>query len=167
MWPRPPAAVAPRARAPRGELLERGGLRGWGAARIGGAVAGRARPPRRVTNLMKREALADFRARTAVHAQALGKPVPHVSLFDAGGRWGSCTPARRTIRYSWRVIAAPPWVLDYLSAHETAHLVEPNHSAKFWALVGRLHGDPQRARDWFHRHGPALQALGRQVPAAT
>jgi predicted metal-dependent hydrolase len=69
----------------------------------------------------------------------------------------------------WRLISAPPFVLDYLAAHETAHLVEANHSRRFWALVERLHGDPRRARSWLKTHGPALQALGRQptAPAAT
>ena len=167
----PPAQpFVPGARVPlRGELLELRAVEGRGTARItGGAIVSGGEGEafsRRVTNLMKREALADFRARTAVHAAALGKPAPQVSVFDAGGRWGSCTPARRAVRYSWRVVTAPPWVLDYLSAHETAHLVEPNHSPKFWALVTRLHGDPARARAWFRTHGPALQALGRQAPA--
>jgi hypothetical protein len=115
----------------------------------------------RVLNLLRREALADLAARTAVHAAALGVPMPRVSLNDAGGRWGSCTPARGTIRYSWRLIAAPPSVLDYLAAHEVAHLKEANHGPSFWALVERLYGDPRPARDWLKREGAALHGLGR------
>jgi hypothetical protein len=157
----------------RGEPVRLVAVPGRGAARLkddqiisggeGDAFA------RRVVNLLKREALADFQARTVMHAAALAQAQPKVSLFDPNGRWGSCTPARRTIRYSWRLISAPPFVLDYLAAHETAHLVEANHSRRFWALVERLHGDPRRARSWLKTHGPALQALGRQptAPAAT
>jgi predicted metal-dependent hydrolase len=157
----------------RGEVVPLVAVPGSGAARLkdGRIVSGGEGDAfaRRVVNLLKREALADFRARTEAHAAALGRPQPHVSLFDPNGRWGSCTPSRRTIRYSWRLISAPPFVLDYLAAHETAHLVEANHSPRFWALVERLHGDPERARGWLKTHGPALQALGRQptAPAAT
>jgi len=116
---------------------------------------------RRVLNLLRREALADLRERTAVHAARLGVPMPKVSLNDPRGRWGSCTPARQAVRYSWRVVCAPPFVLDYLAAHETAHLLEANHSARFWAQVERAYGDPAAARAWLRDHGPALHALGR------
>jgi hypothetical protein len=170
----PPQPFVPGAFTPlRGELMPLRAVPGRGAARLaGGAIVSGGEGEafsRRVTNLLKREALQDFRTRTHAHAAALGKPAPQVSVFDASGRWGSCTPARRTIRYSWRVVAAPPWVLDYLAAHECAHLVEPNHSPRFWALVKHLYGEPGPARAWFRTHGPALQALGRQpvAPAAT
>jgi predicted metal-dependent hydrolase len=117
---------------------------------------------RRVLNLLRREALADLRARTAVHAARLGVPAPGITLNDPRGRWGSCTPARRAVRYSWRLIAAPPFVLDYLAAHETAHLLEANHSPRFWAQVERTYGDPTPARAWLGEHGAALHALGRE-----
>jgi predicted metal-dependent hydrolase len=116
---------------------------------------------RRVLNLLKREALADLKARSAVHASALRVPTPHISVFDAAGRWGSCTPAAGRIRYSWRVICAPPFVADYLTAHECAHLVEPNHSRRFWAQVARLVGDHTPARQWLKENGAALHAIGR------
>jgi predicted metal-dependent hydrolase len=118
---------------------------------------------RRVLNLLKREALADLQARSAVHAAALRVPMPRIALFDAAGRWGSCTPSARRIRYSWRVICAPPFVADYLTAHECAHLVEPNHSQRFWDQVARLVGDAGPARAWLKENGAALHAIGRPL----
>ena len=80
-----------------------------------------------------------------------------VSLFDAKGRWGSCTPMRKTIRYSWRVIMAPKPVLSYLCAHEVAHLRHPDHSPRFWAEVTSLYGGNYKpARDWLKKQGHTL-----------
>lgn len=149
----------------RGETIRLQAAPGRGAARLkdGAVVSGGEGEAyaRRVANLLRREALADLSARTAMHSASLGVPAPKITLNDPRGRWGSCTPARRTIRYSWRLICAPPFVLDYLAAHETAHLLEANHGPRFWALVQRLYGDPAPARDWLKAHGPALHALGR------
>lgn len=156
-----PSAVIPL----RGEPIRLEIVPGRSAARlrVGAIVSGGEGPAysRRVLGLLRREALADLRARTAVHAARLGVAMPTVSLNDPRGRWGSCTPARRTIRYSWRIISAPPFVLDYLAAHETAHLLEANHSPRFWAQVHRTYGDPSAARAWLRDEGPALHALGR------
>lgn len=137
---------------------------GAAAARLQGdrIVSGGEGPAyaRRVLNLLRREALTDLTARTAAHADALGVRVPRVSVNDPRGRWGSCTPARNAVRYSWRLIAAPPSVLDYLAAHETAHLLEANHGPRFWAHVARLHPDVAAARAWLRDEGPKLHALG-------
>lgn len=149
----------------RGEPVRLEAVPGTGAARLreGVIVSGGEGEAysRRVLNLLRREALADLRARTAVHAARLGVPVPRISLNDPRGRWGSCTPSRATVRYSWRLISAPPFVLDYLAAHETAHLLEANHSPRFWAQVTHTYGDPSAARVWLRDQGPALHALGR------
>ena len=56
-------------------------------------------------------------------------------MTNQGRRWGSCTPATRTIRLSHRLQGMPPYVVDYVLVHELAHLIEPNHSPRFWALV--------------------------------
>ena len=66
---------------------------------------------------------------------------------NQNGRWGSCTPADRTIRISDRMQDMPEWVLDYVLVHELAHLIVPSHSARFWALVGR-YGKAERARGY-------------------
>lgn len=66
---------------------------------------------------------------------------------NQNGRWGSCTPADRTIRISDRIMEFPDWVIDYVLLHELAHLVVPNHNARFWTLVGR-YPKAERARGY-------------------
>ena len=119
---------------------------------------------RAVVRALKAEALGVLTARTAVHAAALGAPMPGVAVMDARARWGSCTPAHggagARIRYVWRLILAPASVLDYVAAHECAHLVEANHGPRFWAAVARLYGDPAPARAWLKHHGARLHGMG-------
>lgn len=118
-----------------------------------------------VERTLKGEALRRLTERTAVHAAALNQPMPAVAIGDAKARWGSCTPAQRgraaSIRYSWRLVLATPTVLDYVAAHECAHLLEANHGPKFWALVHDLYGDHRPARAWLKAHGARLHAVGR------
>ena len=83
---------------------------------------------RRVENLLKREARDTLLERTDHHLRALGQGPVKMGIADTRSRWGSCSPHNRTIRYSWRVIMAPPPVIDYLAAHEVAHLVHADHS---------------------------------------
>ena len=119
---------------------------------------------RAVARALRAEALRRLQVRTAVHVDALGLHRPPVAVADPKGRWGSCRAPHRgdagSIRYSWRLVCAPPAVLDYVAAHEAAHLVEPNHSAAYWAVVNRLYGDPAQPRRWLREHGPDLHALG-------
>lgn len=119
---------------------------------------------RRVRRMLRAEALADVNTRTARHVAALGVAAPEVAVMDARTRWGSCTPGlaggRGRIRYSWRLVLAPPWVLDYVAAHEAAHLVEANHQPAFWAVCERLYGDVRPARAWLKANGARLHAIG-------
>ena len=118
----------------------------------------------KVIRLAKREALTVLTERTAVHAAALGRPMPSVAVADPKARWGSCRPATprapAAIRYSWRLILAPATVADYVAAHECAHLIEANHGPKFWALCERLAGDPAPHRAWLRAHAAELHAIG-------
>lgn len=116
---------------------------------------------RRVENLLKRLARQVLVERTEHHLRALGQRPVKVSIADARSRWGSCSPHNRTIRYSWRVIMAPPAVADYLAAHEVAHLVHADHSPAYWSVVERLVGDHRPFRKWLREHGPKLHAVGR------
>jgi len=123
-----------------------------------------------VVRLLKAEAKRQLTEASEIHARALGQPEPVVSIMDAKGRWGSCTPARRRlfgggneagrIRYSWRLILSPPEVMDYVAAHECAHLVEANHGPNFWALVRELVGDERKHRQWLRYNGAALHGFG-------
>lgn len=112
---------------------------------------------------LKAEALRRLLLRTEIHAAKLRQPMPTVAVADARGRWGSCKQAGRgrpaAIRYSWRLILAPPSVLDYVAAHEAAHLIEGNHGEGFWRIVHDLYGDHRPARRWLRTHGAALGAI--------
>ncbi len=99
--------------------------------------------------------------RTEHHLRTLGQRPVKVSIADTKSRWGSCSPHNRSIRYSWRVIMAPPAVADYLAAHEVAHLVHADHSPAYWSVVQHLVGDHRPFRKWLRENGPALHAVGR------
>ena len=89
------------------------------------------------------------------HAAGLGRSAGRIRLADPRARWGSCT-ASGDLMFSWRLIMAPVDVLDYVVAHEVAHLAELNHSPRFWAVVRRLCPGYEPARDWLRRHGAEL-----------
>jgi len=93
----------------------------------------------------------------AVHAAALGRAPGQLTLRDPRSRWGSCS-SRGDLMLSWRLIMAPPAVLDYVAAHEVAHLVEMNHSDAFWRVCARLRPDYRDHRDWLKRHGAEILA---------
>ncbi|CAN5299139.1 M48 family metallopeptidase [soil metagenome] len=120
---------------------------------------------RAVERVLKRDALARLTALTQEMCDALALPLPALALGDAKGRWGSCRSPLRgdagVIRYSWRLICAPPNVQRYVAAHECAHLVHPNHAAGFWALNRRLDPAMDPARAWLKQNGADLHALGR------
>lgn len=113
---------------------------------------------RRIADFLKREARRRLDAAVGRHATALGVRPRAIRIADTTSRWGSCS-ASRTLSFSWRIVMAPPEVLDYLAAHETAHLREMNHSPAFWRLVERLCPDMARHKAWLLRHGPALHAV--------
>ncbi|NEY90407.1 M48 family metallopeptidase [Tabrizicola oligotrophica] len=92
------------------------------------------------------------------YAAVIGHQVARVTLRDTRSRWGSCSHDG-ALMYSWRLILAPPPVLAYVAAHEVAHMLEMNHSDRFWAVVERLYPGWQAERRWLHSHGTALHAL--------
>ncbi|MEY4697986.1 MAG: hypothetical protein RIT14_2414 [Pseudomonadota bacterium] len=98
------------------------------------------------------------------HAAVIGRRVTRITLRDTRSRWGSCAQDG-ALMYSWRLIMAPPRVLDYVAAHEVAHMEQMNHSAAFWAVVERLFPGWQQQRRWLHDEGQALHSY-RFGPAA-
>jgi len=114
---------------------------------------------RRVRDFLKREAKRELEAASRRYAAQLGVAVRRIAVRDQVSRWGSCTAAG-VLSYSWRLILAPPYVLDYLAAHEVAHLVEMNHSRRFWRVVAGICPDWQRAKGWLTAHGNALHRYG-------
>ncbi|MBD8066278.1 M48 family metallopeptidase [Devosia sp. PTR5] len=113
--------------------------------------------PRRLYDWLKAEALSDLTRQSAMHADRLGVTVCQVRLRSQSSRWGSCS-STGTINYNWRLVLAPPFVLDYVAAHEVAHLVEMNHSPAFWATVERTLPDMARGRAWLKAHGRVLMS---------
>lgn len=102
-----------------------------------------------------RDALAQASDR---HAAALGRGYRSLTLRDVRSRWGSCS-SRGDLMYSWRLVMAPPAVLDYVAAHEVAHLERMDHSPAFWAVVARLFPDHAACRAWLRTHGGTLHRL--------
>jgi len=119
---------------------------------------------RRMRDFLKREAKRELEAASRRHAALLGVSIRRVSVRDQTSRWGSCTAAG-VLSYSWRLILSPPYVLDYLAAHEVAHLVEMNHSRRFWRVVERICPDWRRAKAWLDAHGNALHRYGEDAGA--
>ncbi|MCR4267509.1 M48 family metallopeptidase [Nitratireductor sp. ZSWI3] len=115
--------------------------------------------PRRVADFLKREAKRDIEALVAKHSVALGRRARAIRFRDTKSRWGSCT-SDGVLSFSWRIMMAPPPVIDYLVAHEVAHLKEMNHGARFWKLCKELCPETDRCKDWLKRNGNALQAIG-------
>ncbi|MBV8971612.1 MAG: M48 family metallopeptidase [Sphingomonadaceae bacterium] len=126
--------------------------------RLGGAAA---TVPGRTLRWLRAAALADLRPTTERLAARVGRTAT-VGLGDPASRWGSCAVSGR-IRYSWRLILAPPAVRQSVVAHEVAHLVHPNHGPAFWALAAELtDGDLPAARAWLKANGAALHWVGRE-----
>jgi predicted metal-dependent hydrolase len=106
---------------------------------------------------LREAARVELADRCGQHAAALGLRHRRLTLRDPRSRWGSCTSAG-DLMFSWRLIMAPDDVLDYVAAHEVAHLRELNHSPRFWALVERLCPDMAGPRAWLRSRGGGLHA---------
>lgn len=118
--------------------------------------------PRRLRDWLAEEARRDLDKRVLVHTRALGVKAKRIAVRDQATRWGSCSTTG-VLSFSWRLVLAPPRILDYVAAHEVAHLVEMNHGARFWALVERLIPAMKEDKRWLqvygldlHRYGPTL-----------
>ena len=120
--------------------------------------------PRRVADFLRVEARRRIAALAGPHAAALGVKPRAIRVKDPRSRWGSCAPDG-TLAFSWRLVMAPPWVTDYVVAHEVAHLRELNHSPRFWALVAGLTPHREAAVEWLRAEGPALLRVGQSVIA--
>lgn len=93
----------------------------------------------------------------AGYAAALGKEVGRITLRDTRSRWGSCT-SDGNLMFSWRLMMAPREVQDYVAAHEACHLVEMNHSDRYWRLVEQVYPEYKKYRTWLKRNGRLLHS---------
>lgn len=132
------------------------GLEGGAAALV--VHGDRRHLPRRLADFLKREAKRDIDALVEKHTTTIGKRAKVVRFRDTTSRWGSCT-SDGTLSFSWRIMMAPAPVINYLVAHEVAHLQEMNHGPKFWKLCDELCPDTERCKAWLKRNGGALQAI--------
>lgn len=119
---------------------------------------------RRLVDWLKREARKALEERARFFADKLERKITRISVRDTRSRWGSCTHDG-ALSFSWRLILAPPEILDSVAAHECAHLVHLDHSPAFWRTLESLGVDEKASRAWFERHGPQLYAWGVETRA--
>jgi len=116
---------------------------------------------RHLRTWLAEEARRELDDRVTVHCAKLGLGAKRVVIRDQSTRWGSCSTTR-VLSFSWRLILAPPFVLDYVAAHEVAHLAEMNHGPRFWALVAKAFPELKVAKDWLSTRGLDLHRYGER-----
>ena len=114
--------------------------------------------PRRVADYLKKQAKVEIEPLVARHAAVIRKNPSSIRYKDTISRWGSCSSAGN-LSFSWRIMMAPPAVINYLVAHEVAHLNHMHHGPEFWALCEELCPDMKRCKDWLKRNGSKLQSI--------
>jgi predicted metal-dependent hydrolase len=115
--------------------------------------------PRRVGAWLRDHARHEIAPRATAHASRISRRVARITIKDQRSRWASCAPDG-TLAFSWRLVLSPAWVLDYVVAHEVAHLAEMNHGPRFWAAVAQLTPHADAAKHWLAAHGPRLLRYG-------
>ncbi len=133
-----------------------GVLREAGEIIVGGRVE---HLTRRLGDWLRRQARAEIAPRARAMAARLDRTVGRIGVRDTRSRWGSCAPSGN-LSFCWRLILAPEFVLDYVIAHEVAHLVHMNHGTEFWSAVGSLEVEAKQARAWLNREGESLRRYG-------
>lgn len=118
-------------------------------------LAGKGAEGPRVAAFLRLRARDLIEPAARAYARRVGKRIERISLRDTRSRWGSCSTTG-TLSFSWRLAMAPDPVLDYVAAHEAAHLVEMNHSSRYWTIVDGLVPDWKAHREWLKAHGRAL-----------
>lgn len=113
---------------------------------------------RKVVQWYKKQAMTDFARRLEIFSTKLGVSFTSLTLSNARSRWGSCN-SRKEIRLNWRLLQAPPHIINYVVCHELAHLIEMNHSAKFWAVVASIYPDYKLAEKELKAWSPKLHSM--------
>lgn len=115
--------------------------------------------PRRLTDCLKTRAKQEITPRAHELAARVDRAIGRISVRDTRSRWGSCA-ANGNLSFCWRLIMTPEWVLQYVVAHEVAHLVAANHSSAFWDVVDSLDVDARGARCWLNENSARLHRIG-------
>lgn len=118
----------------------------------------------RVQGWFMTEAGGEIRRRARHKAAQLGRGIHRIAIRDPRTMWGSCSP-KSNLSFSWRLVMAPEEVLDYVVAHEVAHLIELNHTRRFWDVVETLCDDVEGPREWLRGNGAALHRYGAEAPS--
>ncbi len=118
--------------------------------------------PRRLQDWLMNQARSDLDDRVQFHAARLGVKPRSITIRDQVSRWGSCSTTGM-LSFSWRLILAPALILDYVAAHEVAHLAEMNHSSRFWALVRKTMPRMDEAERWLKIYGMDLHRFGNSA----
>ena len=111
--------------------------------------------PRRVADFTKKEFLSYLRRQIAKKEELLEVKHTRLSLRDTSSRWGSCSSSK-ALNFCWRLAMAPEFVIDYMVAHEVAHLKHMHHSTHFWKTVAELTPHTYQAKKWLKQHGAEL-----------
>lgn len=114
---------------------------------------------KRLQEWLTHQARCDLVERVAWHADRLGVAPGRLTVRDQSSRWGSCSTTG-ALSFSWRLVLAPPAILDYVAAHEVAHLREMNHGPRFWALVRKTCPEMDEAKRWLRIYGMDLHRYG-------
>jgi predicted metal-dependent hydrolase len=117
--------------------------------------------PRRLRDWLLAQAKHDLAERVREHATRLGLRPGKITVRDQTSRWGSCS-SNGNLSFSWRLVMAPPQILDYVAAHEVAHLAEMNHGKRFWRLVRQTCPHTDNAKRWLQLYGLDLHRYGAQ-----
>jgi predicted metal-dependent hydrolase len=121
--------------------------------------------PRRLKDWLAKEAHRHLDERVDFHAKRLGVAAKRIAVRDQTSRWGSCSTTG-VLSFSWRLILAPPEILDYVAAHEVAHLREMNHGPRFWSLVAKTMPALDDAKRWLQIYGMDLHRYGAMADEA-
>ena len=117
---------------------------------------------RAITTWYKREAGCEITMLAKKKSALLDKTYSRLTIRDTKSRWGSCS-ASGALNFSWRLIMAPEYVLDYMVSHEVTHLAEMNHSKKFWQIVRTLSSTVDEGKSWLRQNGHNLHRYGEEL----
>ena len=119
-------------------------------------------PTNRITTHLKKIARTGLADMASDKADQIGKTISHVTVRDTKSRWGSCSQ-EGSISFSWRLIFAPYTAIDYVVAHEVAHMIHMDHSKDFWSVCEKLSSDYKQGKQWMKKHSNELMRYGKSA----
>jgi predicted metal-dependent hydrolase len=171
-WEALPMAILFRGRSTRIRIQHDDSSREYGCVRdLKGEIcirlpkSGTTQPLRALEGWLRKQAREAIYARVVERSREMRRRPGRIYIMDQRTKWGGCS-RRGNLSFNWRLVMAPPPVLDYIVVHELAHLVEPRHSTRFWLIVRSFCHDYQHYKTWLQQNGEALRPAGRTSDAA-